>query len=50
MLSNLALPSALAARLSPTTLGRNLALAAAVVLVLSWNFGANRIWTYSDAP
>lgn len=30
-------------------LGRNLALATAVVIVLFWNFGVNRLWTYSDA-
>jgi putative flippase GtrA len=29
-------------------LGRNLALALAVLVVLLWNFGINRIWTYSD--
>lgn len=29
-------------------IGRNLALAVAVVVVLFWNFGVNRIWTYSD--
>jgi putative flippase GtrA len=29
-------------------LGRNLALATAVLVVLLWNFAANRIWTYSD--
>jgi putative flippase GtrA len=28
--------------------GRNLALAIAVIVVLFWNFGINRIWTYSD--
>lgn len=28
------------------TLGYNLAKAIAVVVVLFWNFGANRIWTY----
>lgn len=28
--------------------GRNLALALTVVIVLFWNFGVNRIWTYSD--
>jgi putative flippase GtrA len=33
---------------SSETLGRNLALAAAVLLVLIWNFLANRLWTYSD--
>lgn len=32
------------------TVGRNLALAAAVGVVLIWNFLANRYWTYSDAP
>lgn len=31
------------------TLGSNLALAVAVIVVLFWNFGANRVWTYSDA-
>lgn len=30
-------------------LGSNLALAVAVIVVLFWNFGANRVWTYSDA-
>jgi len=32
-----------------TVIGRNLALALAVLIVLFWNFGINRIWTYSDA-
>ena len=32
----------------PATLGRNFALALAVIVVLFWNFGINRIWTYSD--
>jgi putative flippase GtrA len=44
--SGIALPLAL----SPSTLGRNMALAAAVLVVLVWNFLANRYWTYSDAP
>ncbi len=35
-------------QLSPIVLGRNLALALAVVVVLFWNFGINRVWTYSD--
>lgn len=30
--------------------GRNVALAAAVGVVLVWNFLANRYWTYADAP
>lgn len=28
--------------------GENLALVIAVVVVLFWNFGINRVWTYSD--
>lgn len=28
--------------------GENLALVVAVVVVLFWNFGINRFWTYSD--
>jgi len=31
-----------------TVMGRNLALALAVAVVMFWNFGVNRIWTYSD--
>jgi putative flippase GtrA len=31
-------------------LGRNMALVIAVAVVLFWNFGVNRFWTYSDAP
>jgi putative flippase GtrA len=34
--------------LSPVVMGRNLALALAVIVVLFWNFGVNRVWTYSD--
>jgi putative flippase GtrA len=33
---------------TPEALGANLALATAVVIVLFWNFLANRLWTYSD--
>lgn len=29
-------------------LGTNLAVALAVLVVLFWNFGVNRVWTYSD--
>jgi putative flippase GtrA len=36
--------------LHPVQLGRNLALAVAVIVVLFWNFAINRLWTYSDAP
>jgi putative flippase GtrA len=35
--------------LNALVIGRNLALALAVVVVLFWNFFANRLWTYSDA-
>lgn len=34
--------------LDATAIGRNAALALAVIVVLFWNFGINRIWTYSD--
>lgn len=37
-------------QLDHVVIGRNLALAVAVIVVLFWNFGVNRIWTYSDAP
>ncbi|HEX2978666.1 MAG TPA: GtrA family protein [Anaerolineaceae bacterium] len=33
---------------TPTFLGHNIALAVAVVVVMFWNFFANRYWTYSD--
>lgn len=34
--------------LEAIVVGRNIALALAVIVVLFWNFGVNRIWTYSD--
>lgn len=34
--------------IDPIQLGRNLALAVAVIVVLFWNFAVNRMWTYSD--
>ena len=34
--------------LSPTIIGHNLALAIAILVVLVWNFVANRYWTYND--
>lgn len=34
--------------LSPTVIGHNLALACAIVVVLIWNFVANRFWTFKD--
>jgi putative flippase GtrA len=38
----------LAAVPDATQPGRYLALALAVIVVLFWNFGINRLWTYSD--
>ncbi len=38
----------LPASLDPTQTARNAALAIAVIVVLFWNFGINRAWTYSD--
>jgi putative flippase GtrA len=32
----------------PQVLGRNASLALAVIVVMLWNFGVNRLWTYSD--
>lgn len=34
--------------LSPTFIGHNLTLAFSVLVVMMWNFIANRYWTYSD--
>ena len=34
--------------LSPIFVGHNLALASAIIVVMLWNFFANRLWTYSD--
>lgn len=31
---------------SPETIGHNLALAVAIIVVLFWNYFANRLWTY----
>jgi len=36
------------ASLDSVSIGRNLALATAVLVVMLWNFFINRIWTYSD--
>jgi putative flippase GtrA len=35
--------------LSPVVLAHNLALACAIVVVLIWNFIANRFWTFKDS-
>jgi putative flippase GtrA len=34
--------------IDPDFLGHNLALAAAVIVVMFWNFFVNRFWTYND--
>ncbi|GAP14637.1 predicted membrane protein [Longilinea arvoryzae] len=34
--------------LTPVTVGHNLLLALAVLVVMMWNFIANRYWTYND--
>ncbi|HWQ04523.1 MAG TPA: GtrA family protein [Longilinea sp.] len=34
--------------LSPVTVGHNLMLASAILVVMMWNFIANRYWTYND--
>jgi len=44
MLASLSLQSVL----TPTFIGHNTALAIAVLVVMMWNFFANRYWTYSD--
>ncbi len=34
--------------LSPTFLGHNIGLGIAIIVVMFWNFFANRFWTYAD--
>lgn len=34
--------------LSPVFIGHNVSLAVAVLVVMMWNFFANRFWTYND--
>lgn len=34
--------------IGPVSVGHNLALATAIVVVMIWNFIANRFWTYND--
>lgn len=34
--------------LSPTFIGHNVTLALAILVVMMWNFIANRYWTYND--
>ena len=36
--------------LTPTIVGHNLSLAIAILVVMLWNFFANRLWTFRDAP
>lgn len=37
-----------AGTLSPVFVGHNVALGTAIIVVMLWNFFANRLWTYSD--
>jgi putative flippase GtrA len=39
---------ALPLHLTPVFLGHNISLAIVIVIVMFWNFFANRFWTYSD--
>lgn len=41
-------PFSLPSPLSPRFLGHNMALAIAIIVVMFWNFFANRFWTYAD--
>jgi len=34
--------------ITPVSAGHNLSLAIAIVVVMMWNFFANRLWTYND--
>jgi putative flippase GtrA len=34
--------------LTPTFIGHNISLAAVILVVMLWNFFANRFWTYND--
>lgn len=34
--------------LTPTVIGHNLSLAMVIVVIMFWNFFANRFWTYAD--
>lgn len=34
--------------LTPTIIGHNLTLALAILIVMLWNYTANRYWTYND--
>ena len=38
----------IAGPITPTFVGHNISLAIAVLVVMLWNFYANRFWTYSD--
>jgi hypothetical protein len=33
---------------TPTFLGHNISLAVTIIVVMFWNFFANRYWTYGD--
>ena len=48
MFGRVSLPSSLPSFINSTFLGNNFSLAIVVVIVMLWNFFANRLWTYSD--
>jgi putative flippase GtrA len=41
-------PHLLFEQVTPEFLGRNIALATVILIVMLWNFFVNRIWTYKD--
>ncbi len=40
--------SSLSLPFTPTFLGHNISLATVIIIVMFWNFFANRYWTYAD--
>jgi len=46
--SRLLISTAIGKSFTPTFIGHNFSLAIAVLVVMLWNFYANRFWTYSD--
>jgi putative flippase GtrA len=47
-LTSLFIRLSLPVRLTPQLMAHNLGLAIAIIVVMFWNFFANRYWTYSD--
>ena len=48
LFSRMTLPHSLPSFISYTFIGNNFSLAIVVLIVMLWNFFANRFWTYSD--